>query len=142
MRELSGAIIGAAVIQIFIGYSGAMSVLLQYISPITIAPTIALVGLSLAGAGWGSATSGVGSCVEIGLPTILLFILFSQYLRHIRPRMFGGLPIFTLFPVLFAIGGAWLIARMRLLSALRIPVCCHHMYCCDLRAPFGCLASC
>lgn len=51
MTELQGAIIGAAVIQVFIGYSGLMGALLRFISPITIAPTIALVGLALVDAG-------------------------------------------------------------------------------------------
>lgn len=51
MRELSGAIIGASLIQVAIGYSGLMGFLLKYISPLTIAPTIALVGLALIDAG-------------------------------------------------------------------------------------------
>ena len=51
MNELQGAIIGAAIFQVFIGYSGLMGVLLRYISPITIAPTIALVGLALTDSG-------------------------------------------------------------------------------------------
>lgn len=51
MRELSGAIIGASLIQVAIGYSGLMGLLLKYISPLTIAPTIALVGLALIDAG-------------------------------------------------------------------------------------------
>lgn len=51
MQELQGGIIGAAVIQVGIGYLGIMGWLLQYISPLTIAPTIALVGLALVGAG-------------------------------------------------------------------------------------------
>ena len=51
MRELQGGIIGAAIIQVGIGYFGIMGWLLKYISPLTIAPTIALVGLALVGAG-------------------------------------------------------------------------------------------
>lgn len=53
MRELQGGIIGAAIIQVGIGYFGIMGWLLKYISPLTIAPTIALVGLALVGAGAG-----------------------------------------------------------------------------------------
>ena len=33
--------------QIFIGFTGLVGVLLRFIGPITVAPTIALVGLSL-----------------------------------------------------------------------------------------------
>ena len=112
MTELQGAIIGAAVIQVFVGYSGLMGILLRFISPITIAPTIALVGLALVDSGWGDTESGVGSCVEIGLPTIIVLIIFSQYLRHVTinvPRV-GKLPIFALFPVLFSILTMWIIS--------------------------------
>eukprot|EP00892_Ulva_mutabilis_P012819 jgi/Ulvmu1/990/UM103_0017.1 len=112
MRELSGAIIGASLIQVAIGYSGLMGFLLKYISPLTIAPTIALVGLALIDAGWGDTENGVGSCVQIGIPTIVCLILFSQYLRNVQvnlPRI-GKMPIFALFPVLFSIAIMWIIS--------------------------------
>ena len=35
-------------------------------------------------AGWGDSESGVSSCVQIGIPTIILVIIFSQYLRNVR----------------------------------------------------------
>lgn len=37
-------------------------------------------------AGWGDTESGVGSCVQIGIPTIVLLVFFSQYLRHVRTQ--------------------------------------------------------
>jgi len=70
--------------------------LLRFVGPITIAPTIALIGLSLfkfgapnAGTHWG-----------LGGLTIGLIILFSQYLRKTSR-------IFQLFPILMAIMMAW-----------------------------------
>lgn len=63
-------------------------------------------------AGWGDTESGVGSCVQIGIPTILFLIIFSQYLRNVHvtiPRV-GRLPIFALFPVLFSIAIMWIIS--------------------------------
>lgn len=40
----------SSLFQIFIGFSGLMGFLLRFIGPLTVAPTISLVGLSLYGA--------------------------------------------------------------------------------------------
>ena len=40
----------ASVFQVLIGLSGVVGVLLRFIGPLTIAPTIALIGLALFGA--------------------------------------------------------------------------------------------
>ena len=37
----------AALVQVFIGFSGLMGLILKFIGPLTIVPTIALVGLPL-----------------------------------------------------------------------------------------------
>ncbi|KAI5415822.1 N-terminal acetyltransferase [Lathyrus oleraceus] len=42
--------------------------------------------------------SGLGNCVEIGIPMLLLVVGLSQYLKHVRP--FRDIPIFERFPVL------------------------------------------
>lgn len=47
MRELSGAIAVSALFQVFIGYSGLVGKLLKVITPLTIVPTVSLVGLTL-----------------------------------------------------------------------------------------------
>jgi nucleobase transporter 1/2 len=100
MRHVQGAVIVGAVFEILIGYTGAVGRLLRFVGPLTIAPTIALIGLSLfkfgapvAGTHWG-----------IGGLTIALIILFSQYLRRTH-RMFELFPI--LLAILFAWGLAW-----------------------------------
>lgn len=47
MRELSGAIAVSACFQVFIGYTGLVGRLLKIITPLTIVPTVSLVGLTL-----------------------------------------------------------------------------------------------
>ena len=37
----------ASLFQVLVGFSGIMSVFLRYIGPLVVAPTIALIGLSL-----------------------------------------------------------------------------------------------
>lgn len=47
MREISGAIAVSAIFQLVIGYTGFVGKLLKIITPLTIVPTVALVGLTL-----------------------------------------------------------------------------------------------
>ena len=96
MQHVQGAVILGSVFEIIAGYSGLVGKMLKYVGPITIAPTIALIGLALfkfgapvAGTHWG-----------IGALTIGLIILFSQYLRR-KHR------VFELFPIMLGILIAW-----------------------------------
>lgn len=96
MQHVQGAIILGGIAEASIGYSGLVGRLLKYVGPITIAPTIALIGLSLyqfgapeAGKHWG-----------IGGLTIGLIILFSQYMKRTHRA-------FEMFPVMLGILIAW-----------------------------------
>jgi nucleobase transporter 1/2 len=100
MRVLQGAIIIVGIIQMFIGYSGAMVPMLRYIGPITIAPVVAAIGLSLYSAGF----SNVATCFEVGLVQIAVTVIFSQYMKKIHVM---GMPIFALFPIVLAIAVTW-----------------------------------
>lgn len=101
MRHVQGAVIAGALFEIALGYSGLVGRLMRYVGPLTIAPTIALIGLALfefgapvAGTHWG-----------IGGLTIGLIVLFSQYLRRSHR-------VFLLFPVLLGIVIAWAVASV------------------------------
>ena len=96
MQHVQGAILSGALVEVVVGYTGLVGRLLRFVGPITIAPTIGLIGLALfkfgapvAGQHWG-----------IGGLTIFLIVLFSQYLRR-KHRAF------ELFPILLAILLAW-----------------------------------
>ena len=101
MAEIQGAIIAGGAIQIALGYLGLVGKLLKYIGPITIAPTIALIGLALFPFG----VAKVGENWMLGGLTIVLMVVFSQVLRK-KHRSF------ELFPVLLAMGIAWLVAAI------------------------------
>ena len=107
MQHVQGAIIAGAITEIIIGSSGLIGKLLKFVGPITIAPTIALIGLSLFKFGAPEA----GRHWPIGGLTILLIILFSQYLR-------GKGRAFELYPILMAIVGAWLVAAICTMTGL------------------------
>ena len=77
MQHVQGAIIAGAIAEIVVGATGMVGKMMRFIGPITIAPTIALIGLSLFKFG----APVAGSHWPIGGLTIVLIIAFSQYLR-------------------------------------------------------------
>ncbi|KAL2527988.1 Nucleobase-ascorbate transporter 11 [Forsythia ovata] len=100
MRELQGAIIVGSIFQSVLGFSGLMSVLLRFINPVVVAPTIAAVGLAFFSYGFPQA----GACVEISLPEILLVLIFTLYLRGIS--IFGH-RVFRIYAVPLSVVIIW-----------------------------------
>lgn len=104
IQQITGAIILASVFEIALGWSGVIGKVKKYIGPITIGPTIALIGLALYKVGAPVAFSGGkgASWLVAGL-TIIALIAYTQFLGK-KGR------IFLLFPVLLAIITGWVIA--------------------------------
>ncbi|MCF6238046.1 MAG: solute carrier family 23 protein [Candidatus Marinimicrobia bacterium] len=96
LQHVQGAIIAGSLAEIAVGASGIAGKLLRFIGPITIAPTITLIGLALFK--FGAPTAG--AYWPIGGLTIILIILFSQYLKKMSRS-------FELYPILIAILTAW-----------------------------------
>ncbi|KAH7277224.1 hypothetical protein KP509_39G040900 [Ceratopteris richardii] len=100
MRELQGAVIISSAVQVLLGYSGLMSILLRLINPVVVTPTVAAVGLAFFTYGF----PVVGACVEIGIPQILVVVFFALHLRKIS---FFGLRVFQIFAVPLGAGIVW-----------------------------------
>ncbi|MCU4717431.1 uracil-xanthine permease family protein [Halapricum hydrolyticum] len=99
---LQGAIITAAIVEIAIGYFGLVGKIREYLSPVVVAPVVALIGLSLFSAP--QVTQAANNWYLL-LLTLGLIVLFSQYLDRRSP-------VFALFPVLLGIAAAWIIAAV------------------------------
>ncbi|KAI8499870.1 hypothetical protein Bbelb_221870 [Branchiostoma belcheri] len=108
LRELQGGLMVASVLEILLGFSGVIGFLLRYIGPLSITPTISLIGLSLipvtanfASKQWGVAVISLAARHRQWLPgistvlgaltdkqwgvtakTMVLMLLFSQYLQR------------------------------------------------------------
>jgi uracil-xanthine permease len=99
MQYIAGAIITGAIVEIFIGFSGLMGKIQQYISPVVIGPVIALIGLTLYASG--APTAGENWLLS-GIVIVCIF-LFSLVLG---PKN----TLFALFPVLLSVILAYLVA--------------------------------
>ncbi|KAK6153327.1 hypothetical protein DH2020_012966 [Rehmannia glutinosa] len=133
MRATQGALIVASTIQIVLGFSGLWRNVARFLSPLSAVPLVALAGFGLYEFGF----PGVAKCIEIGLPQLIILVLFSQleasglsllfqrssamitlmnkfsgslqYLAHlIRP----GKNIFDRFAVIFSVVIVWIYAHL------------------------------
>jgi solute carrier family 23 (nucleobase transporter), member 1 len=99
MRYIAGAIILGAVVEIVVGYTGLLGTLRRFVTPVTIAPVIALIGLSLFGAAAGTASSHWGmSLLMLALVFVFSLILSKRY------------RFFSLFPILLAMVTTYVIS--------------------------------
>ncbi|NXS97141.1 S23A1 protein, partial [Jacana jacana] len=115
MREIQGAIVVSSLVEVVIGLLGLPGALLSYIGPLTVTPTVSLIGLSV----FQAAGERAGSHWGIATLTIFLIILFAQYLRNVTICLPGyqrgkgfvllHIQIFKLFPIIMAIMVVWLL---------------------------------
>ncbi|KAJ8640762.1 hypothetical protein MRB53_017456 [Persea americana] len=103
MRGIQGALIAASSMQIIIGFSGIWRIVVRFLSPLSAVPIVTLAGLGLYQLGFPE----VAKCIEIGLPQIVLLILFS----HFVPQWLEGRrALFDRFAVIFSIAIVWVYA--------------------------------
>uniref|UniRef100_A0AAX7VDN1 Solute carrier family 23 member 2 n=1 Tax=Astatotilapia calliptera TaxID=8154 RepID=A0AAX7VDN1_ASTCA len=115
IREIQGAIIVSSMVEVCIGMLGLPGMLLKYIGPLTITPTVALIGLS----GFQAAGERAGKHWGIAMLTIFLVLLFSQYARNVHFPLpiykakkgwtSYRLQVFKMFPIIMAILMSWLL---------------------------------
>ncbi|XP_014234315.1 solute carrier family 23 member 2 [Trichogramma pretiosum] len=118
MRELSGAIAVSALFQVIVGYGGIIGYLLKFVTPLTIVPTVSLVGLSL----FENAADAASKHWGIAAGTILMLTLYSQVLVNVNVPIIvykknqgfkiTWFALFKLFPVLLTIVVMWIICAI------------------------------
>ena len=105
VREVQGAIITASLVELFLGLTGLIGVVLTFISPLAIAPVITLVGLTL----YVPAIEHAEVNWPIAILSFIFVTLFSQYLGKVqwsipylknRKLAWTKFPVFEVFPVL------------------------------------------
>ncbi|XP_041462840.1 solute carrier family 23 member 1-like [Lytechinus variegatus] len=114
MQEVQGALFVAAFFEILLGFGGIIGILLRFIGPLTIAPTIALIGFSVTGLIMDKCSSHWG----ISILTMALVLTFSQYIERFKIPCLGysktrkchffGFPMFRLFPIFLSVVISWI----------------------------------
>ncbi|MFP4311629.1 MAG: uracil-xanthine permease family protein [Nitriliruptoraceae bacterium] len=108
MRYIAGAIMAGALVEMLVGFGGLGGLLRRYVTPITIAPVIALIGLSL----YDAAVINAEGSWWLALATVALILLFALVLA---PKV----RLFSLFPILLAVLTAYLgVLVLSLLGAI------------------------
>uniref|UniRef100_A0A914VR99 Solute carrier family 23 member 1 n=1 Tax=Plectus sambesii TaxID=2011161 RepID=A0A914VR99_9BILA len=111
---MQGSLVAASALQIFIGMTGFIGLITKFIGPLTIAPLMLLLMLSVVGTIVDHAEQHILSLVQVSV-----LLLVAVYLARVKVPLpvikkrrisFKALPIFTLFPYLLAIGVCWLIS--------------------------------
>ncbi|XP_034018592.1 solute carrier family 23 member 1-like [Thalassophryne amazonica] len=118
LRTLQGCIMVASLLQILVGFSGLIGFLMRFIGPLTIAPTVSLIGLSL----YDSAGQKCGSHWGISAMTSVLVILFSQYVCRVpipipmyskaKKLHITKFYVFQIMPILLGIAVSWLVCYL------------------------------
>ncbi|XP_048086185.1 solute carrier family 23 member 1 isoform X1 [Alosa alosa] len=124
IREIQGAIIVSSLVEVVIGFLGLPGLLLNAIGPLTVTPTISLIGLSV----FHTAGDRAGSHWGLSALCIFLIVLFAQYWRNwsipipTYSREKGctttKFQIFKMFPIIIAIMVVWLICYILTLTDL------------------------
>ena len=80
MRELSGAIAVSASVQVVLGYTGLVGKILRFVTPLTIVPTVSLVGITLFehAAETASKHWGIAVGYDLILKLLLLIVFFFK----------------------------------------------------------------
>ena len=99
MQAIAGALIGGAIVEAAIGYSGLFGKIREFISPVVIGPVIALIGLSLYQVGAPQAAGNWWLASFVVLAVFLFALVLSR-----------GVKLFSLFPILLAVGAAYVLA--------------------------------
>ncbi|CAL8069626.1 unnamed protein product [Orchesella dallaii] len=113
MREIQGAILFASMFEMFLALTGCIGYLTKFVTPITIAPAITLIGLSL----FKNVMVQCSKNYYVSAVMVLLLIIFSQHLRNLKIPIFWNkrlpsgkrstFPIFQVFPILLALLIVW-----------------------------------
>ncbi|CAN1355844.1 Nucleobase-ascorbate transporter 2 [Linum perenne] len=111
MRAVQGALIVASSIQIILGFSQLWAICSRFFSPLGMVPVISLMGFGLFDRGF----PVIGHCVEIGIPMLILFIVFSQvcaFIQYLKSFSFRQLPVLERFALLITVTVIWAYAHL------------------------------
>ncbi|XP_072989374.1 nucleobase-ascorbate transporter LPE1-like isoform X1 [Typha latifolia] len=109
MRAIQGALIAASFFQIVVGFFGLWRIFIRFLSPLAAVPIVILSALGLFYIGFPE----LAKCVEVGLPALVLLVLFTQYIPHM---ITSRKVIFDRYAVIIVVAIVWLYAYILTLA--------------------------
>ncbi|XP_019170144.1 PREDICTED: nucleobase-ascorbate transporter 7-like [Ipomoea nil] len=105
LRGMQGALIVSSILPILFGFLGLWRIIVRFLCPLSAVPLVTLVGLGLYEHGFPL----LAECVEVGLPELIILILFSQFI----PQWWkSNRPVVDRYAVLFSVGIVWTFAAL------------------------------
>ncbi|XP_022103943.1 solute carrier family 23 member 2-like [Acanthaster planci] len=114
IREIQGAIMVASCVQVVIGATGIVGILINFIGPITVTSVVTLIGLGV----HKPAAEKSGKHWGIAVMTMVLIALLSQYMPEIGVPVLScksqkkchmtRFKLFKLFPIILGVAVVWL----------------------------------
>ncbi|ESQ35807.1 hypothetical protein EUTSA_v10007311mg [Eutrema salsugineum] len=111
MCGIQGALIAASLLQILVGFSGLWRNVARFLSPLSAVPLVAFSGFGLYEQGFPL----LAKCIEIGLPEIILLVIFSQYIPQLRQGERHSI-FFHRFAVIISVVIVWSFAHILTIS--------------------------
>ncbi|GBG58806.1 hypothetical protein CBR_g206 [Chara braunii] len=134
MRAVQGGVIASSVVQMILGATGLLSLLLRFISPVVVSATMATIGLTFVGKTLSKAFPGLlppsptelpdsspelerfrygfpaaTACSEVGLVQIGVVLIFMLYLRKVE---LAGSRVFRIYAMPFGLVIVWVYAMV------------------------------
>ncbi|PWA74872.1 xanthine/uracil permease family protein [Artemisia annua] len=78
MRGFQGALMMSSMLPMLLGFLGIWRIVVRFLSPLSAVPLVTLVGFGLYAQGFPL----LAECVEIGLPHLILLVMFCQYMPY------------------------------------------------------------
>ncbi|CAO2819682.1 unnamed protein product [Amaranthus hypochondriacus] len=103
MAGIQGALLVTSVVQVILGFSGIWRLFVRFLSPLSMVPLITFTGIGLFSLGFPM----LADCVEIGLPQLIIMLIFSQYVSSFVKT---NRLIFDRYALIFSIAIVWIYA--------------------------------
>ncbi|KAI4342313.1 hypothetical protein MLD38_026953 [Melastoma candidum] len=109
IQRIQGALIIAGILQMVMGFLGFWRIITRFITPLSVVPFVTLTGLGLFVYGF----PRLAKCIEIGLPALVLLVIFSQYFPNLLKSRSA---VFERYAVLLTVAFAWIFAELLTIS--------------------------
>ncbi|XP_064601384.1 solute carrier family 23 member 1-like [Liolophura sinensis] len=134
LRQLQGSLVVTSFLQFLLGITGTLGFLMRFIGPITVVPTISLIGLSLfkvvllyAPTQWGITILTIGLIIVFTIFMKEIHVPLPSYTRQTGCTM-TRFPLFKVFPIILSVMIVWFLCYVLTMTNVFPPDKLHPSY--------------